>query len=97
MEKSLAEIWTELFGVAPIGRHDNFFELGGHSLLATRLISRARDTFQTTLTLKSFFEKPTIAEMAEAILEKMVGEKDADMVNRLLAELEAEPAATASS
>ena len=97
VEKSLAEIWTELFGVAPIGRHDNFFELGGHSLLATRLISRARDAFQTALTLKSFFEKPTIAEMAEAILEKMVGEKDADMVNRLLAELEAEPAATASS
>ncbi len=97
VEKSLAEIWTELFGVAPIGRHDNFFELGGHSLLATRLISRARDTFQTTLTLKSFFEKPTIAEMAETILEKMIGEKDTNMLNRLLAELEAEPAATASS
>ncbi|MEN6082788.1 phosphopantetheine-binding protein, partial [Chromobacterium piscinae] len=41
-ETTLAAIWSELLGVAQVGRHDNFFELGGHSLLAVTLVERMR-------------------------------------------------------
>jgi len=66
-EKKLTEISAQLLGVARVDIYDNFFEIGGHSLLATQLMSRLRDTFQVELPLRSIFEKPTFAELAEAI------------------------------
>jgi natural product biosynthesis luciferase-like monooxygenase protein/amino acid adenylation domain-containing protein/non-ribosomal peptide synthase protein (TIGR01720 family)/FkbM family methyltransferase len=63
-EELLAGLWQELLGIARIGVHDNFFALGGHSLLATQLISRLRETFPVKLSLRSFFETPTIAGLA---------------------------------
>ncbi len=47
-----------------MGRHDNFYELGGHSLLATRLISELRTRFDVAVPLQSFFEEPTVANLA---------------------------------
>ncbi|MBV9209521.1 MAG: AMP-binding protein, partial [Acidobacteria bacterium] len=61
LEKSLAELWTAVLGVAQVGLHDNFFELGGHSLLATQLISRLREVFQVEMRLRQLFEHPTVA------------------------------------
>ena len=66
LEASLAEIWTQLLG-RKAGIHDNFFELGGHSLLATQLVSRIRDRLQVEVPLRSVFETPTIAELAQKI------------------------------
>lgn len=63
-EEILVKIWSELLGVR-VGIYDNFFELGGHSLLATQIISRIRQAFQVDLPLRSLFEKPTVAELAE--------------------------------
>uniref|UniRef100_A0ACD5GZX8 Phosphopantetheine-binding protein n=1 Tax=Desertifilum tharense IPPAS B-1220 TaxID=1781255 RepID=A0ACD5GZX8_9CYAN len=67
LESALKEIWMQLLGRKHIGIHDRFFELGGHSLLATQLISRIRDRFGVELPLRSIFETPTIAELAEKI------------------------------
>ncbi|HEY6121125.1 MAG TPA: amino acid adenylation domain-containing protein, partial [Pyrinomonadaceae bacterium] len=66
-EKKLAIMWGELLGRHNIGVNDNFFELGGHSLLATQVISRVRDIFQVRLSLRSFFERPTVAALAELV------------------------------
>lgn len=66
LEASLVELWTQLLG-RKAGIHDHFFELGGHSLLATQLVSRIRDRFQVELPLRSIFETPTIAELAQKI------------------------------
>jgi acyl carrier protein len=49
------------------GIYDNFFDLGGHSLLATQVMSRVRDAFQTEVAVRTLFESPTIASLAEAI------------------------------
>jgi amino acid adenylation domain-containing protein len=69
VEAALVELWMPLLGRQHIGIHDNFFELGGHSLLATQLVSRIRDRFQIEVPLRSVFETPTIAELAETITE----------------------------
>jgi acyl carrier protein len=60
METQIASIWQELLGIDKVGVYDNFFELGGHSLLATQVISRIRTVLNLKLTIKNFFESPTI-------------------------------------
>jgi acyl carrier protein len=67
VEQAVAGLWTELLGVQRIGRRDDFFESGGHSLLAMQLVSRVRDRFGVDLPLKSLFERPTVAGLAETI------------------------------
>ncbi|WP_287314903.1 non-ribosomal peptide synthetase, partial [Moorena sp. SIO1G6] len=67
MELQLAQIWSEVLGISPIGIHDNFIELGGHSLLATKIMARLRDRFQVELSLNCLFEYPTVAELAKIV------------------------------
>ena len=67
VETTLAEIWEQILGVAPIGIYDKFFELGGHSLLAIQLISRMRDAFHVELSAQRLFEAPTIVQLAATI------------------------------
>ena len=69
VETALAEIWAEILGVSPIGREDDFFDLGGHSLLATQMVSRVRETFGVELALRTLFERPTLADLSEALAE----------------------------
>jgi NAD(P)-dependent dehydrogenase (short-subunit alcohol dehydrogenase family)/acyl carrier protein len=66
-EASLAAIWSELLGVAPIAADADFFELGGHSLLATRMISRIYETFGVRISLRDVFEAPTLRKLAARI------------------------------
>jgi amino acid adenylation domain-containing protein len=63
LEKALAEISAEVLGVE-VGAHDNFFNLGGDSILATLVVSRVRGVLKLELPLATFFDKPTVAEMA---------------------------------
>ena len=67
IERTLADIWQKLLGIALVGTNDNFFELDGHSLLATQVISRVREVFQIELPLRALFETPTVAGLAEHV------------------------------
>jgi len=81
VEEVVASIWSEVLRTSEVGAHDNFFELGGHSLLATRVISRLRQALQVELPLRTLFEAPTVAELADRILK----------TQQTLARLEAPP------
>lgn len=67
LEQRLTEILAPLLGMDKVGVEDNFFMLGGHSLLGTQLIARVREVFGINLSLRSLFESPTIAALAEEV------------------------------
>lgn len=76
VEKALVEIWIQVLGVEQVSIHDNFFDLGGDSMLATQVVSRVQETMQVTLTPLSFFEAPTVVDLAVIIAARQVGERD---------------------
>jgi amino acid adenylation domain-containing protein/non-ribosomal peptide synthase protein (TIGR01720 family) len=88
VEETLAGIWSQILGVERIGVHDNFFALGGHSLLATQVQSRIRAEYQADLPLRELFAAPTIAELAETIIQRTVAQADSETLAQLLAALE---------
>jgi acyl carrier protein len=90
-EERLAEFWSEILGVERVGVDDNFFDLGGHSLLATQAISRIRETFQTDLSLRSFFAAPTIAALSVRIAENLAAQVSDAELEAVMAELEQLP------
>ncbi|HSS49446.1 MAG TPA: FkbM family methyltransferase, partial [Thermoanaerobaculia bacterium] len=66
-EKKLAEIWSGVLKGRRFGVSDSFFEVGGHSLLATQVVARIRSAFQVEVTLRDFFNEPTVAGLARRI------------------------------
>jgi amino acid adenylation domain-containing protein len=74
-EDAVAEIWRDLLGLEQVGIHDSFFDLGGHSLLAIKIVSRLKTTFDVDITLRVFFDSPTIAGVSATLAMARRGEK----------------------
>ncbi|GAB3482937.1 non-ribosomal peptide synthetase [Amycolatopsis cihanbeyliensis] len=64
-EEALAAIWAHVLDVDTVGRNESFFDVGGHSLKAAQLAVRISETFDIQLPLRTVFERPTIAKLAE--------------------------------
>jgi amino acid adenylation domain-containing protein len=70
LERALCAIWERELGVDRVGVRDDFFALGGHSLLAMQLISHVDEYFGVGMSLRSFFQAPTITGMKNALCER---------------------------
>jgi surfactin family lipopeptide synthetase A len=79
IEEIIGQVWCTVLQRPQIGLHDNFFELGGHSLLATQCIARMRTLLQVELPLRTIFEAPTIAELAQRVIQALRGERGHDL------------------
>ncbi len=72
LEDVVGKIWRSIFGFEDIGNHDEFMSLGGHSLLALQIVARLRSTYHVNLSLRDFFEAPTIAQLSATIRERIL-------------------------
>lgn len=88
IEETLVNIWSKVLRITPIGIYDNFFQLGGDSILAAQIINRVRADLGIELSFLIFFQQPTIANMAIAIIQLQAKKVDSDEMVQLLAELE---------
>jgi amino acid adenylation domain-containing protein len=93
VEEVLADIWRKVLHLDRVGVNDNFFELGGHSLLATKVMTRARESFQTPLTLRHILENPTVASFANAIIAQETKPGRAEKIARTIKKIESLSAA----
>ncbi|HEX8431948.1 MAG TPA: condensation domain-containing protein, partial [Longimicrobium sp.] len=66
-EELLAALWGEVLGLEVVGIHDSFFAAGGHSLQAMQLATRIREALRVDVQLRSLFEAPTVAGLAERL------------------------------
>ncbi len=87
IEEILADIWSEVLGIDQVGIHDNFFVLGGYSLVATQVLTRVIRTFNLEISQRKFFEAPTIANLADAIISKQLEQLSSQEIEQLLAEV----------
>ncbi|MEE1929017.1 amino acid adenylation domain-containing protein [Streptomyces sp. TRM 70351] len=65
-EEVVAGVWSEVLGVAGIGREDDFFRLGGDSLTAVRVVGRIFEVFGA-VSPYAIFEHPRLADFTAAV------------------------------
>lgn len=87
-EVFLAGVWAEVLGVSRVGVHDHFLDLGGDSMLATQLVSRLAPYFKHDLPLRSLFERPTVAALAEIMEPPLAPQADEAAMLAILQQLE---------
>ncbi|MFZ3561264.1 amino acid adenylation domain-containing protein [Streptomyces sp. BH055] len=69
LEVALAGLFAEVLGMDRIRTDDDFFDCGGSSLQVIRLIWRIREELGFDVAVRSLFQHPTVAEVAEQLSE----------------------------
>jgi len=80
IEKLIAGIWTENFGIEKISVHDDFFEIGGHSLMALKIVALLEKETSKSLPVSILFEYPTIKKLANFLKKDEIKSKAKSLV-----------------
>jgi amino acid adenylation domain-containing protein len=67
VERRIAAIWADVFGVADIAADSCFFELGGQSLNAIRIFTRIEAELGKSLPLSVLYQASSVAELAAVV------------------------------
>jgi len=78
-EHKIAQIWKEVLGTQHIDTQENFFGIGGNSLKATQILSRLREVYPVSLSLRDLFEHATIGTLAR-LVEGSAGQQDPQQI-----------------
>jgi acyl carrier protein len=68
VERVVAGTWGDALGRVPDSVEASFFDLGGDSLLAIRVVAHLFKIFRVKLPLRRFFDEPTVAGVARALI-----------------------------
>jgi len=66
-EEMVMGVFSGVLERSDFGVGESFFDLGGHSLMAARLMAQLRAVSGVDLPLRSLFERPSVAQLADAI------------------------------
>ena len=89
LESRIAAAFCEVLQRTEVGADENFFEIGGHSLLAMQVFNRLQDQFPGGHPpVQAFYQRPTVAGLAETILAQQLELQSDDSREALLQRLE---------
>lgn len=88
IEATLANIWSEVLDVEPVGVHDQFADLGGNSLHTMQIHARVVKQWQMTIPSRQLFECATVAEMALVLILYRAEQTQGATVEQLVTQLE---------
>lgn len=74
IEKTLVEIWSEIFNSNNIGIDTNFFDLGGNSLNIAKMYNKVTKCYPVELTITTMYKYPSVRMLAEYINNLLLGE-----------------------
>ena len=63
----LLPMWRDALQLPDVGVESDLFDLGGHSLTVIQLINEIATTFDVEVPLEAFYDRPTVAAIAELI------------------------------
>jgi amino acid adenylation domain-containing protein len=66
-ERQIAQVWSEVLEIEPVGLTDSLLALGGDSLRAARIVSRLRPTYGDRIRITTLFEYPTVGALSRAL------------------------------
>lgn len=64
VEKKLAKIYENELDISGLNEQADFFDLGGHSMSMTGVIGQIKSQFGVDLSIKDFYEKPSIRDLS---------------------------------
>ena len=88
VEAAIHGLLCETLVTDHISIDENFFHRGMHSLLASQFQIKLNSMYSINLLISDIFEFPTVASLAEKIMEKQIEEADRDELEKMLEEVE---------
>jgi amino acid adenylation domain-containing protein len=65
LQRTVADVWSEVLQVASVGLDADFFELGGHSLKAVQIASRLSRQLATGVRITDLFQHPSVRRLSQ--------------------------------